>query len=374
MQLNHFTVRLRIIFAALLLAAVPLSARADGSALAPLVNRQTPAVVRVSCQKADLTALVRVAVKVGRKAIDASVKDPKMAEKAKASLPLIVAGYTSGLASLCDSYKKAGLDEIYFVVTPGSGTTLGFFAVPLGSIPKEKVEGLKKALLSLRTLNLPMPFCFELNGYLFAPVVTGTAAEGDGEGQEVQKQIREQFSRLRSDPRPDIQEAFDEFPDAAVSLVVTGNEKSSQRLAESIDEIQKNSDPRGAGASDDVSGKMLRLGKSARYGAMVFDQSDTSIKLRIRFDPGFDPAPTIEQIRGKLLSEITEDQPYAELNRSLVDALMPVSSPERLDWKVDEAYIQEHLPVFKDAVSFFLKKGGAEPRESVPAETNSDTK
>ncbi len=365
MQTNRFAARLRVFFAALVLAFTAASARADVAALTPLVNKDTPAIVRISCQKADLNALVKVVVKVASKTIDATIKDPKMAKQAKASLPLLIAGYMSGVNSLCESYKEAGLDDIYFVVTPGNETTMGFFAVPLGTIPEDKVEGLKKGLLSLRSLNLPLPFCFERHGYLFAPVTQSPEAENE----TVQEEIRRQFDRLRSDPRPDIEAALAEFPDAAVSLVVTGNGKSSQKLAESVDALRENTDPRGDAASDDVSGKMLRLGQAAQYGAMVFDQTDVSIKLRIRFEPGFDPTPTVGDLRAKLLGDIQkdEDPERGKVRQALLDALMPVSAPERLDWKIDEAYIQENMPLIRETVSLIR---GPE-KESLPAEPDS---
>lgn len=372
MQLDHFAVRLRIVFTALLLAAAPLAARGDESTLAPLVNSQTPAVVRVSCQNIDVGLLVRVVIKVADKVIDSVIKDPDMAKKAKASLPLLVIGYVSGPNALFNSYKEAGLDEIYFVFTPGNETTLGFFAVPLGTLPEEKVEELKKGLLSLRTLNLPMYFCFERYGYLFAPVTRDV----DPESESVQQQIRDQFDNLHSDPRPDIAEALGEFPGAAVSLVVTGNEKTSRRFAESVSALQENTDPRGAAASDNISGKMLRLGQEARYGTMVFDQGDASIKLRLRFKPGFDPTPTVNDIHDKLLGDILKekDAGMGETRRALLEALAPVSAPEQLDWKIDEAYIQENMPIIREAVSLIRGPKREELQEELPVELNSDTK
>ena len=353
--MNSFITRFSGVLAAfLLIFAAVAAARADQNALAPLVNKETPAVLRISCRNVDLNALVKVVVKVANKTIDSVIKDPKMAKQAKASFPLLIAGYLSGLNSLCESYKEAGLDDIYFVITPGNETTHGFFAVPLGAIPAEKVEGLKKGLLSLRSFNLPMPFCFERHGYLFAPVMTGAGHDDE----HAQEQIRDLFDNLRAEPRPDIAEALEEFPGAAIALIVTGNSESSQRLAESAAAMQENADPRGSSDSGDISAKMLRLANSARYGAMVFDPGDTSIKLRIRFEPGFDPAPMVSDFHDKLLGEILKDgdTESAELREALLNALMPVSSPERLDWKIDEAYIQENMPIIRDTVSLLRGK------------------
>ncbi|MBQ6157757.1 MAG: hypothetical protein IJJ20_01945 [Thermoguttaceae bacterium] len=352
--MSRFITRFSKCLAVILLVLGAAAARADSSALAPLVNKETPAVLRISCRNADLNALVKVVVKVANKTIDSVIKDPKMAKQAKASFPLLIAGYLSGVNSLCESYKEAGLDDIYFVITPGNETAHGFFAVPLGTIPAEKVEGLKKGLLSLRSFNLAMPFCFERHGYLFAPVMTGAG----NDDEHAQEQIRDLFDNLRAEPRPDIAEALEEFPGAAIALIVTGNSESSQRLAESVGAMQENTDPRGSSDSGDISAKMLRLANSARYSAMVLDSGDTSIKLRIRFEPGFDPAPTVSDLHDKLLGEILKDgdTESTELREALLNALMPVSSPERLDWKIDEAYIQENMPIIRDTVSLLRGK------------------
>ncbi len=357
MHLSHFAVRFQAFFAALILAAAGM-ARGDGSALAPLVNSNTSAVLRISCRNVDLNALVQVTVKVANKTIDAVIKDPKTAKQAKSSLPLLIAGYMSGLVSLCDSYKEAGLDDIYFVVTPENDTSLGFFAVPLGNIPEEKVEGLKKGLLSLRSLNLPLPFCFERHGYLFAPV-TNLRIEED----RLKEQIRDQFDRLNPEPRPDIEEALTEFPQAAAALVITGNENSSKILASSIGGLQNNP---GADGAKTVLDKMNRLGEAARYGTLVFDQSDTSIKLRIRFRPGFDPAPTVADLRAQLLKDNRSEDENATLRESLINAVMPDAAPGTLDWKIDEAYVQKNMPVIQSLCSAYREKQ-EKHRQSPPA-------
>ena len=143
--MSRFITRFSKCLAVFLLVLGAAAARADSSALAPLVNKETPAVLRISCRNADLNALVKVVVKVANKTIDSVIKDPKMAKQAKASFPLLIAGYLSGVNSLCESYKEAGLDDIYFVITPGNETAHGFSPFRSARSPRKRSKDSKRA-------------------------------------------------------------------------------------------------------------------------------------------------------------------------------------------------------------------------------------
>ena len=345
-----------------LLLALTFAASGAESSLAPLVNSETTAVMRVSFNNLDFSALFGTAAKVANKTIDAAIKDPESAKKLKASVPLLLAGYLSGVSSLKDAYTQEGLSDVYFIITPGSSVSPGFFALPIGTLSDEKVENLKKALQSLRSFNISLPYCFSRHGYLFAPVTNPGMDE-----ESVKKFIRSQFGELHPEPRPDLEQALNEFPQAAVTVVITGNSDSSAQIAENLRQMQTAAS--GASASPNaklLSNKLIELSEAALYGVTVLDQSDTSLKVRLRFREGYDPAPALNDIHTVLLNKLQSDldsgsSENARLRENLIEALMPQAESGRLDWKVDEPYIEANMPTVKELLSVFQKSRGKAP-------------
>lgn len=364
MRYRQFYARFQTL-SALILLTLPLAAFGADSPLAPLVDSQTTAVMRVSFKNLDFSALFGTATKVANKTIDAAIKDPESAKKIKTSVPLLLAGYLSGVSSLKDAYTQEGLDDVYFIITPGSAISPGFFALPVGSLSDEKVENVKKALQSLRSFNISLPYCFARHGYLFAPV-TNPGIEED----RVKEFIRARFGELHPEPRPDLENALNEFPQAAVTVVITGNSDSSKQIAENLRQMQTAAD--GTSVSPNtklLSAKLLELSEAALYGVTVLDQSDTSLKVRLRFRQGYDPEPALNDIhtvlRNKLQRDLDNgDSENAKLRESLIEALMPQAENGRLDWKIDEPYIEANMPTIKELLSVFQQS-----REKAPSGT-----
>lgn len=367
MRFRQFYARFQAL-TALVLLTLSFPAFGGESSLAPLVDSQTTAIMRVSFKNLDFNALFGTAAKVANKTIDAAIKDPESAKKFKASVPLLLAGYMSGISSLKDAYTQEGFDDAYFIVTPDSAVSPGFFALPIGSLSDEKVEKLRKSLQSLRNFNILLPYCFARHGYLFAPITNPGVAE-----DRVKEFIRGRFGELHSEPRPDLEQALNEFPQAAVAIVITGNNDSSKQIAEGLRQMETPSSlANGASVSPNsklLSAKLLEMGEAALYSVAVLDQSDTSLKVRLRFRQGYDPEPALNDIhtllRNKMQSGSDDgDSEKVQFYENLIEALIPQAEGDRLDWRIDEAYIEANMPTIKELLSIFQQSRQKAPSDA----------
>jgi hypothetical protein len=366
MPFNHLGFPVRILLAVLLLVqAVP--ARGAGSNLAPLVDSQTTAVLRVSCSRFDFQRFYQTAVNVAEDVAEASIQDPDTLKKVKASLPLLLATYLTGVKSVYDTFKELRLDEIYFVVTPDTDTSIGFVAIPIPELSDEEFAAAKKALLSFRSPSLP--FCFARHGYIFAPLMNPGIDQ-----DRLKEYVRDRFTELYPEPRADLEAGLAEFPEAVAELVITGNDNSAKMLAHSLEEIQNSSDRSETTpynkAGESITRSTLALGREALYAIVAFDQTDNSVKIRTRFRKGYDPKPAVNDIYSSLLEtldpgEKSSDSPEnTVLFEEFVKAVMPQTAPERLDWKIDQEYIRTNFSVIKGTLTNMQKSRQLKVSES----------